>query len=150
HGFYVNFAHRFVFDPAFSGAARGGGLLGLDGYAIPSFGFRYGITKKFSASIFRAPSIIGRPIELMAAYNFADERDGYPLNVSFRFSIDGQNHFGKNYTENFEGIFSRSISSRAQIYVVPTLSLNNRRLTLVNDFRSASIPDLPGHNTFSL
>ena len=32
HGFYVNFTHRFVFDPAFSGRARGATLLGLDGF----------------------------------------------------------------------------------------------------------------------
>jgi mono/diheme cytochrome c family protein len=150
HGFYVNFAHRFAFDPAFSGTARGGGLAGLDGFAIPSFGFRYGFTKKLSGSIFRAPSIIGRPIELTAAYNFTDERDGYPLNVAFRASIQGQNSFLKEYTENLEGIFSRSLTRRAQIYIVPTLSINDRRLNFVGTFRSRDIPNVPGHNTFSL
>src|SRR5215813_4531098 len=36
HGFYVNFAHRFAFDPAFSGVARGAALLGLDGFSLSS------------------------------------------------------------------------------------------------------------------
>ena len=150
HGFYVNFAHRFAFDPAFSGTGRGGSLAGLDGLALPSFGFRYGFTKKLSGSIFRAPSIIGRPIELTAAYSLADEHDGYPLNVVVRASIQGQNSFLKEYTENLEGIFSRSLTRRAQIYVVPTLSINDRRLNLVGSFRSRDIPNVPGHNTFSL
>lgn len=150
HGFYINFNHRFAFEPAFSGAARGGALLGLDGFALPSFGFRYGVAEKFSVGIFRSPTSLARPIELSAAYNFADERDGQPLNAAFRFSVDGQNDFAKNYTANFEGIFSRSITKRAQIYVVPTVSINNRRLVSVFSFRSAAIPDLPGYNTFAL
>ena len=150
HGFYTDFAHRFAFDPAFSGTARGGALIGLDGFAIPSFGFRYGFTNKLSGSVFRAPSIIARPIQFMLAYNLADEHDGYPLNAVFRVSIEGQNDFAKNYTENFEGIFSRSIKSRAQIYVVPTLSLNDRKLVEINSYRSQDIPDLPGYNAFSL
>ncbi len=150
HGFYINFNHRFAFEPAFSGAARGGALLGLDGFALPSFGFRYGVTDKFSAGIFRSPSFIARPIQLMAAYNFSDERDGHPLNSAFRFSVEGQNDFAKNFTANFEGIFSRSITRRAQIYVVPTVSLNNRRLFFPVSFRGSAIPDLPGYNSFAL
>lgn len=149
HGFYLNFTHRFAFDPAFSGKARGAVLFGLDGFAVPSFGFRYGITDKLSASVYRSPSIIGRPIELMAAYHFLDEHDGYPLNASFQFSVDGQDNFSKNFTTNFEGIFSRSLFRRAQIYVVPTLSLQNRRLISTGVLEDPP-PDLPGFNSFSL
>lgn len=149
HGFYVNFTHRFVFDPAFTGKARGAVLLGLDGYAVSSFGFRYGVTDKLSVSVYRSPSVMGRPIELMAAYHFLDEHDGHPLNATFRFSVDGQNNFSKNFTTNFEGIFSRTLFKRAQIYVVPTLSLQNRRLVLSPTLENAP-PSLPGINSFSL
>jgi len=76
HGLYVNFTHRFAFDPAFSGIARGGALLGLDGFSLSSFGFRYGVTKNFSVSIFRSPTFISRPIQMMGAYNFLSESDG--------------------------------------------------------------------------
>jgi len=148
HGFYINFNHRFAFEPAFSGSARGATLLGLDSWALPSFGLRYGMTDRFSVNIMRSPSFLGRPIELMAAYNFLDERDHQPLNAAFRFSVDGQDHFSKNFTYNFEGIFSRSFSSRAQLYVVPTLSLQNRRLISIPYL--APIPDLPAVNSFSL
>ncbi|MGH9377798.1 MAG: DUF5777 family beta-barrel protein [Terriglobia bacterium] len=150
HGFYINFAHRFAFDPAFSGPARGGALLGLDGFAIPSFGLRYGVTDKLSVSVFREPSIIARPIQFMAAYNLLDEHDGKPLNIAVRFSIEGENDFLKNYTENFEGILSRSLTSHAQFYLVPTISLNDRPLQEVFTYRSRDILDLPGHNAFSL
>jgi mono/diheme cytochrome c family protein len=149
HGFYVNFTHRFAFDTAFGGKARGAVLDGLDGFSVSSFGFRYGITDRLSVSAYRSPSVIGRPVELMAAYHFLDEHDGYPLNATFRFSVDGQNNFSKNFTTNFEGIFSRSLFNRTQFYVVPTLSLQNRRL-IADPILEDPPPDLPGVNSFSL
>ncbi len=75
-------------------------MIGLDDFAIPSFGLRYGVTSKLSVMAIRSPSIIGRPIELMAAYNFLDERHGNPINAAFRFSVDGQSDFQKNFSEN--------------------------------------------------
>lgn len=150
HGLYVNFAHRFPFDPAFSGVARGGALIGLDGVAVPSFGLRFGVTSRWTVGIYREPSLMGRPIQLSTGYNLLDEHDGNPLNLVVSFAIQGQNDFLKNYTESIEGIVSRSLGSRAQLYLVPTLSFNNRPLQLVNGYESSDILNLPGHNTFSL
>ncbi len=150
HGVYVNFAHRFPYQPAFTGPNEGATLFGLDNVAIPSFGFRYGVTDKFSVSVFRAPSLINRPIQLMAGYNILDERKGNPLNLMVRVSLEGQDNFRKNYTENIEGILSRSITSRAQFYLVPTVSFNDRRLEQPSGFFSNQIPDVPGVNAFSL
>jgi hypothetical protein len=128
HGFYINFTHRFPFDAAFTGSGRGNVLLGLDGFSVSSFGFRYGITSKLSVMAYRSPSVIGRPMEFMAAYNFLDESDGKPLNAAVRLSIDGQNNFTNNFTENIELTFSRSLGHRAQVYAVPTFSIRNRPL----------------------
>ena len=150
HGLMLEFTHRFPYTPAFSGPAEGGSLIGLDDLALPSFGIRYGVTDKLSVSIYRSPSFIARPIQLMAAYNFLDEHKGAPLNASVRLSIQGDNNFSRNFTENFEGVFSRSLGSRAQLYAVPTVSLNNRILFQPNSFLSSAIPNLPGYNTFSL
>ncbi len=150
HGVYVNFAHRFPYDPAFTGTERGAQLFGLDGVAIPSFGFRYGVTDNLSVSVFRAPSLINRPIQLMAGYNLVEERKGGPLNLMVRVSIEGQDNFRKNYTENIEAIISRSLTSRAQLYFVPTVSFNDRRLQQPSGFLSSQIPDVPGVNAFSL
>lgn len=153
HGLYINFSHRFAFDPAFSGTARGGALLGLDGFSLSSFGLRYGVTQKLSLSIYRSPSNIGRPIEMMAAYNFLDEHDGQPLNAAFRVSFDGLNDFDRMFSENIEGIFSRSINLccvKAQLYFVPTVSFNDRRLFLPATYETNSYPALPGYNAVSL
>jgi hypothetical protein len=139
-----------VYQPAFTGQAEGAQLFGLDNVAIPSFGFRYGVTDNLSVSVFRAPSLINRPIQLMAGYNILEERKGNPLNLMVRVSLEGQDNFRKNYTENIEAILSRSITPRAQFYLVPTVSFNDRRLIQPNGFLSDQIIGLPGVNSFSL
>src|SRR5581483_3952095 len=96
HGVYVNFAHRFVYQPAFTGPSEGATLFGLDNVAIPSFGFRYGVTDNLSVSVFRAPSTVNRPIQLMAGYNLLEEHKGDPLNLMVRVSLEGQDNFRKN------------------------------------------------------
>ncbi len=148
HGVYLNFTHRFAYDSATSGTARGQELFGLDNFALASFGLRYGVTDKLSVDVWRSPSFINRPIQLMVAYNLMDEHHEAPFNLAVRVSVEGQNNFRKNYTENIEGIFSRSITSRAQFYVVPTMSFNDRRL-VQGSLQSDLIQDLPGINAFS-
>ncbi|HTR34576.1 MAG TPA: DUF5777 family beta-barrel protein [Bryobacteraceae bacterium] len=150
HGVYVNFSHRFAYDTAFSGPARGAELFGLDNFALSSFGVRYGVTDKLSVDVWRSPTFIGRPIQLMAAYNLLDENHGAPLNFAVRASLEGQDNFRKNYTEDLELIVSRSLTSRAQIYFVPTASFNDRRLVQASGLLSNDIPDIPGINAFSL
>jgi mono/diheme cytochrome c family protein len=147
---YLNFTHRFVFTPAFSGPGLGNTLFGLDDFSVSSFGLRYGVTDKLSVSVYRSPSLINRPIEFMAAYNVLDEYDGHPFNASFRVSIDGQDNFRKNFTTNFEGIVSRSISDKAQFYVVPTMSLGNRRLVRKTGTLASRPPNLSRIDSFSL
>src|SRR5215468_2229003 len=109
-------------NPAFSGRALGSTLAGFDNFSLASLGFRYGVTDRLSVSILRSPSVIGRPLEFMGAFNVLDESDGKPFNAAFRVSIDGQDNFRRNFTANFEAIVSRSITGRAQIYAVPTFS----------------------------
>lgn len=126
HGLVVDFNHRFPYEAAFTGTSRGATLLGLDDFSISSFGFRYGVTRNLQVSAYRSPSIAGRVIELGASYHLLSEQDGKPFNAALRFSVDGQNNFQRNFTTNFELLLSRSITRRAQIYVVPTGSLHNR------------------------
>ena len=155
HSFTVNFSHRFPYGPAFT-SAPGAGVspqvsqaFGLDNFALASVGVRYGITDKLSADIWRSSSFIGRPVQLMLAYNVSDEHHEQPFNLAFRVSVEGQNNFSKNYTENIEAIFSRSVTSHAQFYFVPTASFNDRRL-VQGALVSNEIADEPGVNAFSL
>jgi mono/diheme cytochrome c family protein len=149
HGVYINFNHRFPFDSAFQGFRSGSELFGLDDFALPSISVRYGITDKLFGSVLRSPSFIGRPIQLLLGYNLLEERHGDPFNLTVRVSVEGQNNFRKNYTENIEAIFSRSITRHAQFYVVPTASFNDRRL-VQGSLLSSGIPDIPGVTAFSV
>ncbi len=149
HAVDVNFTHRFAYDAAFTGRDRGAELFGLDNFALASFGFRYGVTDRLSVDVYRSPSFIGRPIQMLANYNILDERHEAPFNLTAGVSIEGQDNFRKNFTENLQVIFSRSLTSRAQIYVVPTASFNDRPL-LQGGLLSNQIPDFPGVNAFSI
>jgi mono/diheme cytochrome c family protein len=148
HGVYVNFSHRFT-DTAFTGTGKGAEMLGLDSVSISSFGLRYGVTDKLSVSVWRSPSFSERPIQIMAAYSLLDENHEAPLNLAFRVSVEGRNNFQRSFTENIETILSRTILSRAQLYVVPTFSFNARRV-VPGGLLSNQIADFPGINTFSI
>jgi len=150
HSLTVDFTHRFPYTPAFTGPALGGSLMGLDDFSLSSFGFRYGVTDKLSVSVYRSPTFIGRPIQLMAAYSLVNEQNGAPLNLSVRLSMQGLNNFSREFTENLEGVISRSLRTRAQLYLVPTLSIDNRVLVQPSGFYTSQIPNVPGYNTFSL
>ncbi len=145
----VNFAHRFPYTPAFTGASKANVLFGLDDFALPSFGLRYGVTDHFSVDVSRSPSLIGRPIQFTATYNLLDEHRGAKFNLALAAALEGQDDYRKNFTEDLELIVSRSITRRAQLYLVPTFSFNDRPL-LQAGFTSASIADVPGSNAFSL
>lgn len=150
HGLYLNFTHRFVYTPAFTGTGGGDTLAGLDDFSISSFGLRFGVTDKLSVSAYRSPSLILRPIELGVAYHFWDEHQGHPLNITARVSVDGQGDFSKNFTTNLETIVSRTVTRHAQLYFVPTLNFLNRELITKPGTLASAPPNLPGFNTFSL
>jgi hypothetical protein len=144
HSLVINFTHRFPYEAAFTGPGRGDTLLGLDDFSVSSLGLRYGVTSKLSVFAYREPSIIGRPIELMAAYNFLDEHHGNPVNAAFRFSVDGQNDFSGNFAENLELIVSRSLGHRAQLYAVPTYTVHQRPLlSNPGSFLADAMPNQP-------
>jgi mono/diheme cytochrome c family protein len=149
HGLYVNFSHRFAYQPAFSGPASGESLFGLDNFALSSFGFRYGITKNLSVDVYREPTFIARPIQIRLAYNFLSESEGAPLNLTGAFAVEGENNFQINFAESVEFIASRSLGHRAQLYFVPTFSANARHLFSPFSLESRYIPHLPGYYTFS-
>ena len=143
HSLVINFSHRFPYESAFTGPGRGDTLFGLDDFSVSSLGLRYGVTSKLSVFADRSPSIIGRPIELMAAYNFLDEHNGGFINAAFRFSIDGQNDFSSNFAENLELIVSRSLGHRAQLYAVPTYTIHQRPLLSNPGSLADAMPNQP-------
>lgn len=118
---WSDFTHRFPF------ASRDAEeLFGLDSLAIPSFGFLYGVTDRIHVGAYRSSSDLGRPILLYAGASLLDEQKGAPLSLMARVGLEGRDNFKRNFTTSFEFTFARSITRRAQIYVVPTFSVGDR------------------------
>jgi hypothetical protein len=137
---WTDFTHRFPFGEPTDAA----GLFGLDSFAIPSFGFIYGITDRIHVGAYRSPGNVGRPIQLHAGASFLNEQEGDPFSLMGRVGIEGRDNFQRNFTTSLEFNFARSITRHAQIYFVPTASLGDRLLS------GDPTRNLPGENAFAL
>jgi hypothetical protein len=138
---WTDFTHRFPSDLDVASE-----LFGLDGFAVPSFGFTYGVTDRIQVGAYRSPTFVGRPIELFAGLSLLDERKGHPFTAMARVGLEGRDNFSRNFTTSIELTAARSITRHAQIYVVPTVSINSRPLqAFANVTRN-----LPGETTFAL
>ncbi len=139
---WTDFTHRFPFgDYSVTDTA---GLFGLDGFAVPSFGFIYGVTDRIHVGAYRSPATIGAPILLYAGASLLDEHKGQPFTAMARIGLEGRDNFQRNFTTSLELTLARSLTSKAQVYLVPTLSLNNRALN------APLSQNLPGETTFAL
>jgi hypothetical protein len=128
----IDFTHRFTFNEAFEPGAISN-LLGMDGFSISAFGLTYGITNRFFAGIYRTPTTLGRIIQLSAGAQLTREDLGHPFSSTFRFGVEGTDHFRSKYITSLEIAVARSIKNRAQIYFSPTVSFNNRPLQVIGN-----------------
>lgn len=118
---WTDFTHRFPFanrEPE--------DLFGLDSFAIPSFGFIYGVTDRIHVGASRSSATVGRPILLYAGASLLDEHKGAPLSLMARVGLEGRDNFKRNFTTSFELSFARSITRQAQVYLTPTVSVGDR------------------------
>ncbi len=144
----VDFAHRFSLEDGevFRGEVLNK-LFGLDGYSFSSFGLTYGITDTFFAGAYRVPSALGRIIQLYGGAQLSQEVKGHSFSSTFRVSVEGADHFSRNYVTSLELALAKSIGRRAQLYFVPTISFNNR--PLIAPF-GADVPEVDGETTTAI
>ena len=138
---YTDFTHRFPFGDY--DVTNAGGLFGLDGYAVPSFGVVYGITDRVYVGAYRSPDVVGRPIQLYAGVNLLNENKNHPFSATAQIGVEGRDNFQRNFTTSLDLTIARSITNKAQLYFVPTVSFNNRGFGQSNQ-------DLPGATTYAL
>ncbi|MFN7944246.1 MAG: DUF5777 family beta-barrel protein [Blastocatellia bacterium] len=138
---WTDFTHRFPFGEY--DVTDAAGLFGLDGFAVPAFGLIYGITDRIHAGFYRSSAVTGAPIQLYLGASLLDENRRHPFTAMARIGVEGRDNFQRNFTTSLELTLARSITSKAQLYVVPTLSLNNRPF-------GSPVQNLPGENTFAL
>ena len=136
-----DFTHRFPFGEY--EVTDLGGLLGLDGYAVPSFGFTYGLTDRIHVGAYRSPHVVGAPILVYAGASLLDENKKHPFTAMARVGLEGRDNFQRNFTTSLELTVARSVTRHAQLYFVPTMSFNNR------PFGPSSL-NLTHANTFAL
>ena len=138
---YGEFTHRFPFGDYKANEISG--LFGLDGYAVPSFGFVYGITDRIHVGASRSPDVVGKAIQLSAGVSLLDENKGKPFSAMARIGVEGRDNFRRNFTTSLELTIARSLTNRAQLYFVPTVSFNNRPF-------GQTTQDLPGATTYAM
>ncbi|MEK6283976.1 MAG: DUF5777 family beta-barrel protein [Acidobacteriota bacterium] len=122
----LSFTHRFT-QPVRPLSQSGRDLLGLDSFAVSSFGIFYGITDKLYASAYRSPICqpgLCRTVEFGMGYNLLDERDRSPVALSTYASVEGDDNFRTDYTYNFQVMVARSASKYVHLFFSPALHLN--------------------------
>ena len=90
---WSDFTHRFPLSDLSSASE----LFGLDSIAVPAFGFSYGLTDRIQIGAYRAPTFVGRPIEIFAGVNLLDERKEDPLTATARVGLEGRDNFQRNF-----------------------------------------------------
>lgn len=116
---HLRFTHRFL-QPAFLGTARD--LFGLDSFSISSFGFTYGVTNRIAAIAYRSPYF--KTIELGGLIRLLDEGvHQSPISASARMSVERMDNFSGHTTVNLAFPISRTITRRAEFFLMPTISL---------------------------
>jgi hypothetical protein len=138
---WTDFTHRFPFKEY--GPTEPAGLFGLDGFAVPAFGFVYGLTDRIHIGAYRAPAVVGAPIQLSVGASLLDENREHPFTAMVHVGVEGRDNFQRSFTPSIDLTLARSITSKAQLYLVPTISFSNR------PFGSPE-QNLPGEHTFAL
>ncbi len=119
----LRFTHRFT-QPVLGcdACAPVGDLWGFDSFSYSSLGGQLGITRRLAALVYRSP--FQQTLEMGGVFQLLRQEDSEPLAAAVRFSVEGQNNFRDRYTGNLVFPVSRSVSSRAEVFVVPMVSFN--------------------------
>jgi len=120
------FTHRFS-EPVRPVSESRKDLLGLDSFAVPSFGLFYGITNKLYVNFYRSPICqpgLCRTIELGVGYHWLDEKGQSPVALSTYASVEGDNNFENNFTYNLQVMLARSVTRYVNLFFSPALHLN--------------------------
>ncbi|MFT3746493.1 MAG: DUF5777 family beta-barrel protein [Pyrinomonadaceae bacterium] len=121
------FTHRFTQQlRPFSSSARS--LLGLDSFAIASFGLTYGITDKLYVSAYRSPVCrkgFCRVIEVGVGYNWLAQDKKSPIGLTTFASIEGGDNFTEEYTYNLQAMLSARVGKRVFLHFSPAVHLNS-------------------------
>lgn len=136
HSLNMTFTHRFQ-EPitAFENEPRdehiariSKDLLGLDSFAVSSFGFTFGITDRLYANVYRSPLCqpgLCKTIEIGLGYHLLDEAGKSPVALSAYASVEGDYNFTERYTWNFQAMLARSVTNYVNVFFSPAVHVNS-------------------------
>jgi hypothetical protein len=125
--------HRFVGnlkDGSF--ADNLGSLFGADNGAVIGIGYRFGVTDRVQASVYRSSA--DKTLQFAARIDAARQTGRVPVSVSFIAAIEGNHNFGwltggdghdhdatahRHKSPSLSAVVSRTFGDRAAVYVVP-------------------------------
>lgn len=126
HSLNLYFTHRFS-EPVKPLNQSARDLLGLDSFAVPSFGVFYGITDKLYVSAYRSPICqrgLCRTIEVGVGYHWLDEAGRSPIALSTYASVEGNNNFSEDFTYNLQAMIAGSATKYVHLFFSPAVHLN--------------------------
>ena len=144
------FTHRFS-EPVRPVSQSGKDLLGLDSFAVPSFGVFYGITDRLYVNFYRSPICqpgLCRTIELGAGYHWLDEHGRSPVALSTYASVEGDNNFENDHTYNLQMMLARSVTKYVNLFFSPAVHLNANARRRFDPKSSDFFPAEPLANQF--
>ena len=156
HALNLFFTHRFQQpvrqeDIPIKEEARG--LFGLDSFSVSSFGFTYGITDRFYASIYRSPICqpgLCRTVEIGAGYHLLDEAGRSPVALSAYASIEGDDNFTEDYTYNLQAMVARSVTKYVNVFFSPAVHFKSNGNGRFNPRAEDFFPPAEAANSFEL
>ena len=122
----LTFTHRFS-EPIKPLDQSAKDLLGLDSFAVSSFGVFYGVTDKLYVSAYRSPICqpgLCRTIELGVGYHWLDEKGPSPVALSTYASMEGDDNFTEHFTYNLQAMVARSVTKYVNLFFSPAVHFN--------------------------
>lgn len=124
--FNMSFTHRFS-QPIHPVSESGRNLLGLDSFAVASFGLSYGITDKLYVNAYRSPVCqrgLCRTIEAGIGYNWIEQSKNSPIGLTTYASVEGNDNFTEEYTYNLQAMVSARLGKRVYLFFSPAAHIN--------------------------
>lgn len=152
HSINLYFTHRFS-ESVRPVRESGKDLLGLDSFAVSSFGLFYGVTDKLSISAYRSPLCqngLCRTIELGANYHLLQEKLNSPLTLAAYASIEGDDNFSDHYTYNLQLQMARSVTKYVNLFFAPAIHINSNGQRRFNPRSENFFPPTPLASQFKL
>lgn len=146
------FTHRFS-QPVRPLRESGKTLLGLDSFAVSSFGVSYGITDRLYVSAYRSPLCqtgLCRTIEIGAGYHLFHEGEGAPLTAAVYTSVEGDENFSQRYTYNLQMLFARSATKYVTLFFSPAVHFDANGGRRFNPHSEDFFPPTPLADQFKL